>query len=390
VMKAFIVFIIFCVFVLESFGATVAPPAYDFLHDPDYPPIFGLDFLGWGFDATYRDPFFALKPQLFMFSFNNPPKEKSKSYRYPIDVNTYAVPDQVFVRTVAKTDTQSYTFDSTAQMRQELDLRINLNASTQQLSGELDVGVNFVSSNQQNTSIVYNFAETSLFQLYLGQRILRSEVLIAMNTLVSTFKLDPTSYNLFLAQYGTHYVDSIVIGGSVEQTTIIHFTNQTERTLLSVSLKGRFESSSGGSQRPSVSQGNNNNNNGTGGATTVSGSLNLYYNDIELKVETETTSDSEIYGGDPEFTDFVLTAGDPAATKLLFESWKATLMTNPVGVRYRLVELWTLLSDPQQQQELCTATGTLLGFLPKENPNYCSQVNQLLGGTIRQGLGGTQ
>jgi len=65
-------------------------------------------------------------------------------------------------------------------------------------------------------------------------------------------------------------------------------------------------------------------------------------------------------------------------------------MTNPVGIRYRLVELWTLVTNTNQQQQLCIATGTLLGFLPNEDPNYCNEPDQLLGGTIREGLGATE
>jgi len=30
-----------------------------FAYEPALPVIFGVDFLGWGFDATYRDPFFC-------------------------------------------------------------------------------------------------------------------------------------------------------------------------------------------------------------------------------------------------------------------------------------------------------------------------------------------
>lgn len=335
--------------------------------------------------------FFALKPQLFKFSYNNPPKAKSKTYRYPIDVQTYAVPDQVFVRTVAKTTTESYVFKSSSEKRITLDGKLNLKASTRQLSGELDFSINFLDEGISNQSIVMNFAETSLYQLYLGNRILRQEITEAMQELRGTFRLDPTTYNLFLAKYGTHFVDSIVIGGSVIQETRVRFNSQTEQLRIAASLKGRFESASGGPSRESTptAGGNSSSGGGGGGATTVEGSLDLFYNDIELKVSTETTSNSEIYGGDPSFTDFVLTAGDSEATRTLFESWKSTLMTNPIGIRYRLVEIWTLLDDPLQQKELCNALATLLGFLPDEDPKYCDVANRLLGGTIRQGLGGS-
>jgi hypothetical protein len=361
--------------------------AYDFLYDPTITPIFGLDFLGWGFDATYRDPFYALKPQLFKFSFNNPPKGKEKTYRYPIDVQTYAVPDQVFVRTVAKTTTDTYTFLNSKQKRFFIDGRLDIKVSTKQIEGELNVAIEYIKESEKNQSYVMNLAETSLFQLYLGNRILRGEIKKAMKELTGTYTLDKTTFELFLAKYGTHYVDSVVIGGSVLQETRIRFNTELEKFQLTASLKGKFESSSGRSPGDSnVANSSSSGGGGGGGGTVIQGEINFKLEDIERKIQTETTSRSEIYGGDPEFTDFVLTAGDPAATRLLFESWKSPLLTNPIGIRYRLVEVWSLFEDTLQQKEVCTATATLLGFLPDEDPNYCDSAGRLLGGTIRGGL----
>lgn len=49
--------------------------------------------------------------------------------------------------------------------------------------------------------------------------------------------------------------------------------------------------------------------------------------------------DSEIYGGDPEFTDFVLSGGEQSAVATLFNSWKASLTTNPITIRF---EVWKI------------------------------------------------
>jgi len=343
--------------------------------------------LGWGFDATYRDPFFALKPQLFQFSYNC--SEYKSYYRYPLDVQTYAVPKEVFVRTVSKTTTYTYSFKDSREKRMVIDGRLNLKVSTKQLDVELEVAVNYVKSSDTNTSIVFNFVETSLFQLYLGKRVIGRDLTEALVELRGTYSLDPLSYELFLSRFGTHYVDSIVIGGSIQQETIIKSSSEEERLQITASLKGRFESASGkdsGTSSVSNSNSTSGSGGGSGGGTQVNGSLTFKYEDIERKIDTETTSNSEIYGGDPEFTDFVLTAGDPATTKQLFESWKKTLVTNPIGIRYRLVETWSLLEDPQQQKEMCTASATILGFLPNEDPKYCASAGQLLGGSIRGGL----
>jgi len=78
-----------------------------------------------------------------------------------------------------------------------------------------------------------------------------------------------------------------------------------------------------------------------------------------------------------------LSGGSPDTAKQLFSSWKSSLITNPVGIRYRLVEIWQLLSDSQSQKEMCKAIGTQLGFLPDENPNWCSKTSQILSGFIQ-------
>lgn len=391
---------------------------YDFSFvNEDLDSIFGAEgFLGWGFDASYRDPFFALKPPIFRFSYDNPPYNRTKEYRYPIDITSYAVPDQTFVRTVAKTTTYSYSFRSTEEKRMQLDLRLGLKASVSQVNLELDLTLEYANEEENSKSIALNFVETSLYQLYLGERCLRPEILSAMSELKTTYKLDPIPYELFLRRFGTHFVDSVVVGGSVMQQTIIEAQSSEERLLLNVALKLKFESATGkksgqpqgGTQsNPAGNQTSSANNDqgsqaadeqtgglasgggAAGGGTNIDLDVNFAFTDITQKLQTETISNSEIYGGDPEYTDFVLTAGDPVATKQLFESWKATLLTNPIGIRYRLVEIWELFEDDKQQKEVCTAMATLLGFLPDEDPEYCSSTGRLLGGTIRGGLGAT-
>jgi len=322
--------------------------------------IYGLDFLGWGFDASYRDTFFALKPQLFTFTWTDP-----QAYKYPTGTETWLVPDQVYARTVGKTTTYAYVFDGLDQRRQVIDLRLNLKASTKQIEGELTFTLGAFSSSQNKKHMSRNMAETSLYQLYLAKRELREDFLEDASELAATYDLDPTSYELFLRRYGTHYVDSVVIGGSVLQETTFQTDNVTDQLLITASLAGKFESATG---------------------TKIEGSLNFKFDDVEQKIQTETVSSSEIIGGDAEFTDFVLSAGDPATAKQLFESWKATLIINPVTIRYRLVEIWQLFDDKIQQKEVCKALATMLGFLPDQDPDYCKETGRLRSGTIRGGL----
>jgi len=303
-----------------------------------------------------------LKPELFNYSYNDNPKGSEKTYKYPLDTVTYAVPDQVFVRTVAKTVTNSYIFTSTDQMRQTIDLTLGVTASISQFSGDLKLTFGYVDASETDTRIVRTLAETQLWQLYLGQRYFSYTFQQAMNQVSKyTYASNKQAYGLFLATYGTHFVDSITLGGSVEQRTTVQSQNDTQLLYLTVAVNGQFQQASG---------------------TSISGSIGFNYADTTLQLQTQTTSMSILYGGDPKFTDFVLSAGDPDAAKELYESWKSTLLENPVGVRYRLIDIWTLFPDINSQKEMCSAVIDALGF----DSGYCDKTDNVLAGYERTGL----
>jgi len=321
-----------------------------------------LTFLGWGFDAFYRDTFFALKPELFNYSYNYNPQGSPKTYKYPLDTVTYAVPDQVFVRTIAKTVTNSYIFTDTVQMRQTIDLTLGVTASISQFSGDLKLAFGYVDASQTDTRIVRTLAETQLWQLYLGTQYFQYQFQVDMEAITGlAYASNKNAFQLFLARHGTHYVDSITLGGSVEQRTTVTDSNDTQLLYLTVAVNGQFQQASG---------------------TSISGSIGFNYANTVVQLQTETTAMSILYGGDPKFTDFVLAASDPDSAKELYESWKSTLLENPVGVRYRLVDIWTLFPDAQSQQEVCSAVIDSLGFAS----DYCNSVNNVLSGYERTGL----
>jgi len=246
-----------------------------------------------------------------------------------------------------------------------LDAKLNIQASETQLDLAASIDVNWVNDATENKRITSNFAETSLYQLYIAEKNPSPEFISDLSKLSLTYSLNPTAYNLFIQRYGTHYVDSVIVGGSIQQDTTIDVTNTSDVISLAVAVNAKFNQAAGG---------------------TVTVGLGVNFQQAQVEVTSTTTSDSIIYGGDPSFTDFVLSAGDPDSAKLLFESWKSSLVTNPVTIRYRLVELWTLVNDVNIRAELCTAIGTYTGFLPKQDPNYCAQVNTFISGTIQGGL----
>jgi len=313
----------------------------------------GVDFLGWGYDATSldRDLFYSATQQLFIYTYN----QTGKTYRYPVDTVDYIVPDQVFVRTVGKTTTDSYDFDDTSEQTLTLDLRVDLKLSQPKINAELTVDFDVVQSAEDKRVICVNIAETSLYQLYLskGNRVLTQELLDAANDAgAEPYKVDPTPYNDFITRFGTHFVESAVLGGYVQQTTKISYSNDTEKLHLAVAIKGTFES----------------------GTTTVDGALSLDFQEATVRVQTESTSDTIVIGGDTDFSDFLANSGDAQGTQILFQSWKSTLPRNPISVRYRLKEIFSLfVNDQQFYTELCTATGTALGYLPNEDKDYCTR-----------------
>jgi hypothetical protein len=333
-------------------------------YEPEGLLLPGVDFLGWGYDASYRDTFFALKPLLFRWSFANNAKGSERTFQYPLyEDMQWPIPDQAFARTVAKTVTNTEISDTKQMNRMKLDLRLGIEGSTPQFSGSLEFKLGITDEKNNIRRIVTSMAETQLFQIYLGKRYLNPDVSFDMDTLdtAGPFKdSSKPSYFLFLSTWGTHFVDSVTVGGSVTQSTDYKFSNASNALMIAVAIKGSFDGGSG---------------------TKVSGFINFDFNTVKQDVKAKTIASATIIGGAAEFSDFTLNSDDPASAKKLYESWKNTLMENPVAVRYRLVEIWTLwptLRDNYDQGEnVCAAIANYLGFANEDD--YCDGVPMILG-----------
>jgi len=335
------------------------------------PIIPGVDFLGWGFDARdmRRDTFYSLRTPLFNWTYGeHNPTGAPLQYKYPIDVVTRKYPDQVLVRTVSRTYSDVYKFTSTEQMRRTIDLRLNVKASVKQFSGEITATYNYVSAEQINDYVYLNTVQMEFWQLLLAKRQMYSYVTDAMNELRSegTYALNNDSYVQFMEMFGTHFIDSAMVGGAIELETNVHIDNATTAQQFAAAISGQFQSSTG--------------------STNISGQITVNLDDSTQSLLTQTTSRSRILGANPKFTDFALNPNDPESTKEVFLSWKNTLLDNPVVTRYRLQEIWTLCTDPDVRKQLCIAIGTELGFLPDEDPNHCSDHVLVTGGSMKPGL----
>lgn len=79
--------------------------------------------------------------------------------------------------------------------------------------------------------------------------------------------------------------------------------------------------------------------------------------------------------------------GATDATQQLFSTWKSTLTTNPVTIRYRLVDIWTLATPLFARQQLCQAVAVASGFTTSQEISaYCSGNPLLQGGSISASL----
>jgi len=237
------------------------------------------------------------------------------------------------------------------------------------INGLLNIGLDLVQESDTHTRICTCWAETELYQLYLGTRYFTQEYSSAMDTLETAGAFDPgnpTQYNYFFSVYGTHYIDSVTVGGSCAQTT--QFSNVTNSNILelTVALAGKFNS----------------------GGTQVQLTLSLDLQIASAQIQTQTTSTADILGGDPQFSDFLLKSDDPAAAAQMYTSWKDSLIKNPVAVRFRLIEVWqlwsTLRPNPSFAKQVCQATGAFLQFL-QENPAYCNGVPSVISSYARDG-----
>jgi len=339
----------------------------DWSYVPSHWVIPGMDFLGSGFDARQFDTFHCLMPQFFMWSFNDNPRGYENLYRYPLDFVSYAVPDQVAVRTLSKTSTKAYTFDSTADQITQLYLQAGVTGNFPNISGQFQISYNNIKEGTQDAHISQQLLTYELYQLYVAQRYTNPSLTNAIQQLdLTNFQNSPNLYYDFVNGWGTHYIDSITVGGSISQSTKMTNVNSTQYQAIQVALQGKF----------------------TGSIGSIQGNLSLSDTSLQTTINEQLTSDAETYGGAVDFTNFAISGGvDYNAVAALFQSWKETIMANPIMVRYRLVETWTLLGTQESRYEMCLAIAQELGFNSVDQVTHCQGTDFMQQGDNRFGIG---
>jgi len=165
--------------------------------------------------------------------------------------------------------------------------------------------------------------EVSLWQLVIAPSATVSTTLQAAIQAAMTDPNPNEAYAEFIDKYGTHYIDSVIVGGKLKASTTTTKTvsNSTER----LSLMANF----GFKQMFGLDSGNL--------------SLDVNFTNDYNSFSTESINDLEALGGDPQLNDFFANALNPAQT---FVQWSETLIANPAVIRYRCREISWLFAAP--------------------------------------------
>jgi len=305
------------------------------------PIIFGLDMLGWGVDIRTAPPGEgSLRVPLYTWAFT-----QGSTYLYPLEPETtFQVPDEVFVRTVAQmmgtnriyTKTDQYLTDLTIglgisiQKAAQNNAQASGNSATNTsgslsstdlsgFSGSVGVTYNMRKLNSDEYLLVQNSLESDLWQLVVGPDIaVRDELQNDINTILNI--ADANDRYLATAEFidrvGTHFIDSVIVGGNLVTESITETSNSLSTQELAILANFGFNNMFG------LSEG--------------SVSLNLTFVDSYSTFEQDTTNTINVLGGDPELANFFRGDVEPSET---FVNWAQTLIRNPAVVRPRCREI---------------------------------------------------
>jgi len=297
----------------------------------------GLDFLGWGYNAQLRVPEYSLTQSMFYYSYNGDGTSEF-IYRFPTQVTDFAVPDQVSVKTISKLSTESYYFANSDEQIFSLGLQVGISGTTPTLSGSLTVALGLVTDDETDKTIVRNTAESALWQLKLTNKTLLPIVNEWIQNLTGTsYQQNKKNYDTFIATFGSHYVDTVVVGGLAKMDTVIEDESDSLRLTIAVTIAGKMS-----------------------GAETISGKIEFDFGLLTTSTSSTSTSNSAVLGGDTYCSGWVAASNEPDVARQLFAAWKRGLAANPAVVRYRLVSVDSLF-PASNQADACSAISNWLG-----------------------------
>jgi hypothetical protein len=305
------------------------------------PVIFGLDMLGWGVDLRASLPSEgSIKVPIYKWEFT-----EGSTYLYPLEPETtFSVPDEVFVRTVAEMQGTNYFFNTRDEYLTQLHIGIGLgikasakknseegsNPTSGNQTGSLDStdlgafsGDVSVTYNKKNLAtnemlMIENTLESGLWQLVVGPAIFPRER-ISQKIQEIAEASGPEQYDAmleFIDRHGTHFVDSVIVGGHLKMSSLTKKSQDLDATELAILANFGFKNMFG------LDEGNL--------------SLNITFVDKAEQFEQETTNQLDVLGGDPELANFFRGDLKPEET---FVNWSRTLIRNPAVIRTRCREI---------------------------------------------------
>jgi hypothetical protein len=299
-----------------------------------------MDHVGWGFDARFRDGFWTFKVQIMQFTFNYNANGREQLYRYPSIRTQYAVPDQVTVRTIGQTTSEASLHERWAMMRCAWDLKIGLGIETPSFAGEIRIAIGIKLATDDSSYIVHTEANTLLYQLELNTRYLTEDFLFDVEKLKGyTYQQNPSAYAKFCQLYGTHYIDAVVMGGTVVTDTVVSNSTFDFALRLAIGINAKVKS----------------------GGNSIELDLELALSIETQTITSSTISTAEVKGGDSRVGDFIVNAEDKNALAGLLATWKETVAKVAAPIEYRFLELHEVIPDRSVAGQVCLASKAFLG-----------------------------
>jgi len=324
--------------------------------------IHGANMIGVGIDATLMgatDIDMAIKSPLFPVIAST----SNATYSYPLKPSVYyKVPEYIFIRTATETFTEAKLFNTFDQYQTDLQLKASLSVDMKSSgtsgssggaesafgkamkfgafkgSAEVAYVENHISTN--TTNVANNLLVNAVWQLLLDSG-LQPQPLILSNMAAIFWDSNPESRReklyRFVSRYGTHYITSVLMGGMMEMNSIVDKRVTTDTNIITAALAASFENLFG---------------------FKVNGNASLAMDQQRSHVDTNTTRSISVKGGHPSTQNFFTENDDPIGT---FQSWQASIIENPVPIRYKLREVSTLFEPFGLRVEAHTAVVDYIG-----------------------------
>jgi len=304
-----------------------------------FPVIPGIEFLGIGLDLNYLPPE-APKISLFQYSFN-----KGNQYQFQSEgtgvsyLNStnmkYSVPDQVSVQTIASETSSSKLYMNYDQWNKDkqggwgfsidaLIFSLSLHAST----------IDNRFQNSQSNLLQYTTA-AQLYSISIDDAFLRNSFTSTGRAAMLAaadypFSAIPDGYMTFIQKYGTHYIQGVTLGASIEVSSEYNNLQSGSEYGLNISVSISF----GGFFIP------------------ISFDIDTEFRhyDSSRQYRTESITSLKVVGGLPDVGNFnsLMAASSPdqiARTRQMVQDWKQTMAINPGAINFNIKPMSNLFTS---------------------------------------------